>query len=115
MTTPIAPALKKISCLELSRTSNVHFKTLLDPGGGLRRETAVSEAKPLQIYSGFVKQPFPNAHTQVSVRAQRLCNGRVAKANGFVLASECSLGIISAPSTSTGMSHAKGSILDLAH
>jgi hypothetical protein len=38
--------LEKLLYLELSRSPNVFFNVLLDPGGGFRRETAVT--KPFQ-------------------------------------------------------------------
>jgi hypothetical protein len=35
--------LEKLLYKELSRSSNGHFKPLLDPGGGFRSETAVTK------------------------------------------------------------------------
>jgi hypothetical protein len=42
ITTPIVSALKKLLCLELSRSSNGFFEVLLDPGGGFTSETAAA-------------------------------------------------------------------------
>jgi hypothetical protein len=92
--------LEKLLHVGLSRSSNGHFKPLLDPGGGFTSETValqfqkrngrcvtVSEVKRLQIYSGYIVQrPFPNGHKRpfgcngyVAAMAvgqrQRLCSG----------------------------------------
>jgi hypothetical protein len=53
VTTPVVSALKNYS-----RSPNEYSKPLLDPGGRLISETAtqatVSEAKRLDIYSGYI-------------------------------------------------------------
>jgi hypothetical protein len=75
---------------------------LPDPGGRFASETVawrfqkwngryetVSEVKRLQIYTGYVQQPFPNGK-----KCPFGCNGHVAavavgQSNGFILVSEC--------------------------
>jgi hypothetical protein len=83
--------------------SNGHFKPLLDPGDRFTSETVsdakrlllqiqncnghyatVSEAKRLQVYDVYMKQPFPNGHKRPFG-----CNGYMAKwpfakASGFI-------------------------------
>jgi hypothetical protein len=43
ITMPIVSALKKLLCLELSRSPNGFLKVLLGPGGGFKSETAVTK------------------------------------------------------------------------
>ena len=87
ITTPIAPALKKLLYLEISRSPGACSKQLLDPGG---RFAAVSEAQrqlcsrfrseTVKNYNGYVQRKIPNGHKRPFV-----CNGyhATAKANGF--------------------------------
>jgi hypothetical protein len=63
---------KLLYIVELSRSPNGYFKPLMDPGGGFRSETAVTEVKRLQIYNGYMQRPFLNGR-----KCPFGCNGYV--------------------------------------